>query len=235
MMRDTIPVVLPHHHGRVFTDGNYKQVSQDKDLAEIIKEQALPLRRLGHSLLDEPARIEEVTDSMSIEPPTPASSVVSAQQIDLEMKSHKTTSSEALPASQVTISDVPQMLHFKPNTTYLFCQNVSQILPPTTSESMTQEELHSNVPPQITFIIPPDSFGGAPTIGNSGSKTSGDRTEKSMWNYSDTPSPYFILDVHASPHSPSEKSAFLEVTCSVVDMNFVPVSPPGMEGSHGNH
>jgi len=64
-------------------------------------------------------------------------------------------------STQIDISEVsniirPEISNWKPNTTYLLCSNVSQILPP---PSATIED--PNAPLMVSLLIPPDCLNGS--------------------------------------------------------------------------
>jgi len=208
--RDTISHSAPFNQGRIFNDDNYKPTSQNRDLAEIIAEQQIPLRRLA-------VEIDHVTVESLIEPERETHTFFDVPSLK------KTTISEIpeipqIPASEVILSDVPQMLHFKPNTTYLLCHNVSQIIPPPTMSSSSPPS--DEFPPQIVFIIPPDSFGSKLSEKNLGAFTSSEKiSSESISSIS--------VAVHSVP-SPSgefpEGQSLLEVTCSILDVNFLPMT-----------
>lgn len=220
---ETVPVT----NARIFDVDNYKPVSQDKELDDIIAEQNLPLRRLMKTYKEKgklESNMMEVENANSTPkefyaPASAPSAPVTGTTANIVESAvpQKTTEpavpEQALPPQthQVSISNMSSALHFKPNTTYLFCQNVSQIVPPS---SVTSAE-NSSTPPQITLIIPPDSLS---------SPVSGSTNNFSTSDYNGAPSPYFVLDVYSSTSSDKPKPSFLEVTCSVVDMNFLPLS-----------
>jgi len=84
------------------------------------------------------------------------------------------------PATTQTTPDqrsiIPEIIQWRPNTTYLICNNVSQIVPPP-----SVLEPQRQTPAMVSLLIPPDALGT------------------------------------------SQQNSLLEVTCQVMDVNFVPL------------
>jgi len=90
---------------------------------------------------------------------------------DQPIKNQKSTNPPAPKSTQKDFSEVSKLVrteiaNWKPNTTYLLCANVSQIIPP---PSVSLED--PDAPLMVSFLIPPDSLSGLQA--NSGSKVSG--------------------------------------------------------------
>jgi hypothetical protein len=77
-------------------------------------------------------------------------------------------------------SVIPEIIQWRPNTTYLICNNVSQILPPPSVLELLQQRQNPNPARMVTLLIPPDALGT------------------------------------------SQENALLQVTCQVLDVNFLP-------------
>jgi hypothetical protein len=75
-------------------------------------------------------------------------------------------------------SVIPEIIQWRPNTTYLICNNVSQMVPP---PSVSNNNVNPNPARMVSLLIPPDALGT------------------------------------------SQENALLEVTCQVLDVNFVPL------------
>jgi len=70
------------------------------------------------------------------------------------------TSEVAQNSLRMDISDLakvirPEITNWKPNTSYLLCNNVSQIIPPPDAVTDSPDN-----PLMVSFLIPPDSFSG---------------------------------------------------------------------------
>jgi len=84
-----------------------------------------------------------------------------------------TTTTQTTPDQR---SIIPEIIQWRPNTTYLICNNVSQIVPPS-----SVLEPQRQTPAMVSLLIPPDALGT------------------------------------------SQQNSLLEVTCQVMDVNFVPL------------
>jgi len=77
------------------------------------------------------------------------------------IKNQKSTNPPAPKSTRKDLSEVskiirPEIANWKPNTTYLLCTNVSQIIPP---PSASIED--PDAPLMVSFLIPPDSLNGS--------------------------------------------------------------------------
>jgi len=63
--------------------------------------------------------------------------------------------STPLPTFSIDHRSVPELIQWRPNTTYLICNHVSQILPPSTSSVHHRQPM----PVMVSLLIPPDALG----------------------------------------------------------------------------
>lgn len=90
----------------------------------------------------------------------------SANRSTKKRKAEQKSSSPQLPlyASTPALSldhrsIVPEINQWRPNTTYLLCKNVSQILPPSTTTVLNNNINRHAVPVMVSLLIPPDALG----------------------------------------------------------------------------
>jgi len=204
---------------RVFHRGEFEATAQTKDILSVLSEQEIPVQRLENAYKRHLARdaVEDLGHEMEITqtpnfhyPNAPTmnqrpSHVVEMQEEqahDSLTKDTTITTQDTSPNSEVVVSSYPQILNWKANTTYLLCENVKQMLPPhQITQYFEQEECLD--PPTISFLIPPDVFGKSTNV-------SGNNQHVSPCD----------MDPQQNPATLS----YLEVTCRVSDVNYVPMT-----------
>jgi len=197
---------------RVFQQEGYEATSQSKDIFDVLAEQEVPLRRLEQAYRRHLARdsTKDVLRSNSnpdiknVDTLTPQEPVSLQSQTTPEIEPTNTPMS---PLSEVSVVSRPQILHWKPNTTYLLCENVSQMLPPVHVHQNPLQEDTDN-PPMISFLIPPDVLGGV------GCKSQMESVMKDTDPTVQDNNDHYVL-------SDWNFKGYLEVTCQVLDLNFL--------------
>jgi len=239
---------------RVFHRNEFEATAQSKDTLAVLAEQEIPLARLEKAYRRHRARdttVDEITKELEVEVPTHTSTapvddifaeypsdelfnisdylssefmdIVSSTPVDLPFPSEDADQpvqkmDTHCPNPEVVVSSLPRILHWNKNTTYLLCENIKQMLPPQEIHKFLDQQEDCDDPPVISFLIPPDVF-------SAGSQQSS-ASSGSPLNYETAG----FGHVDGAEESPPKY--YLEVTCNVVGMNYVPLHPHAEQLGH---
>lgn len=129
----------------------------ERDLANVLSEQEFNTERLERAYktrhAPKEARITEVAPVTAAQPAPQPKNNNNAAQPSQGVKRKRTELKESTPVDDIK----SQISAWKPNTTYLMCNDIQQVVPP---ENVPRD---ANAPLLIAFLLPSDSFNGTAT------------------------------------------------------------------------
>jgi hypothetical protein len=158
--REVIPEVVPSSNRlSKLEDANFKLAGNERDLVNVLSEQEFNTERLERAYktrhAPKEARITEVAPVTPAAQPAQAKNNNNAGQAT---ESHGVKRKRTEVKENKPIDDIKsQISAWKPNTTYLMCNDIQQVVPP---ENVPRD---ANAPLLIAFLLPSDSFNGTST------------------------------------------------------------------------
>ena len=137
-------------------DSNFRLAGNDRDLLNVLSEQEFNTERLERAFkprhVPKEARVTEVAPVTPEAQPAPQlNNNNAAQHTESQgVKRKRSELKESKPLDDVK----SQISSWKPNTTYLMCNDIQQVTPP---ENVPRD---ANSPLLIAFLLPSDSFNG---------------------------------------------------------------------------
>lgn len=156
--REAIPEVVPSSNRlSKLEDGTFKLAGNEKDIVNVLSEQEFNTERLERAYktrhAPKEARITEVAPvTQAAQPaPQPKNNNNAAQPTESHgVKRKRSEMKESKPIDDIK----SQISTWKPNTTYLMCNDIQQVVPP---ENVPRD---ASAPLLIAFLLPSDSFNG---------------------------------------------------------------------------
>jgi len=158
--REAIPEVVPSSNRlSKLEDSTFKLAGNEKELVNVLSEQEFNTERLERAYktrhAPKEARITEVAPVTQAAPQTKNNNNAAQSTESHGVKRKRSEVKESKPIDDIK----SQISAWKPNTTYLMCNDIQQVVPP---ENVPRD---ANAPLLIAFLLPSDSFNGTTSIG----------------------------------------------------------------------